>query len=59
MWEFYFLLKMKLPHDVLTSATPGVLTGQIQPRLINTVKGMHKLQDGNPKGSELDTQQVT
>ena len=57
--EVHFDKEMKLPHDIITPGTPGVPMEEIQPRLINAVKETHKLQDGNSKGSELDTQQVT
>ena len=57
--EVHFEKEMKLPHDIITPGTPGVPIGEIQPRLVNAVKEIHRLQDGNPKGSELDTQEVT
>ena len=54
--EVHFEKEMKLPHDIITPGTPGVPLGDVQPRLVNAVKEIHRLQDGNSKGSELDTQ---
>ena len=39
--EYHFEKEMKLPHDIITPGTPGVPVGEIQPRLINTIKDAH------------------
>lgn len=39
--EYHFEKEMKLPHDIITPKTPGVPTGEIQPRLIQAVKNIH------------------
>jgi carboxylesterase len=39
--EVHFEKEMKLPHDIITSGTPGVPIGDIQPRLISAVREIH------------------
>jgi len=39
--EYHFEKEMKLPHDIITPGTPGVPIGDINPRLINVVRGVH------------------
>lgn len=39
--EVHFEKDMKLPHDIITPGTPGVPIGEIQPRLIKTVREVH------------------
>jgi carboxylesterase len=43
--EVHFEKEMKLPHDIITPGTPGVPIGEIQPRLINTVREIHARQE--------------
>src|SRR6266540_2041743 len=42
--EYYFEKNMKLPHDIITPGTPGVLIGDVHPRLIAVVKDIHARQ---------------
>lgn len=39
--EVHFEKEMNLPHDIITPGTPGVPTGDIQPRLIGAVTAVH------------------
>jgi len=40
----HFEKELKLPHDIITPGTPGVPMEEINPRLINTVRNVHKNQ---------------
>ncbi len=42
--EYYFEKELKLPHDIITPGTPGVLIGDVHPRLIAAVKDVHARQ---------------
>jgi len=40
--EVHFEKDLGLPHDIITPGTPGVPVGDIHPRLVGVVKGVHK-----------------